>query len=143
MSQNSTFFMNMSIDLDFFASGTICCIAADKESTKSFYFFYVEDVDCTAECDMFDDYNHKIVAGQSYLAGHFLEEVTNKTQKGGYLYYINQKRTAFIFKESIIYPFVQFEEGNKNKKLGHLFLMSENYCDILYFVEETKMAALV
>ena len=93
---------------------------------------------------MEDDYHNNIVAGQSYFSGHFLEEVTNKTQKGGYLYYVNEKKTAFIFKESIIYPFVQFEEAKiKNKKQEYLFLSNENYCDILYFLEETKMAALV
>ena len=40
---------NDDVDMDFFASGTICCIAADKEDTKTFYFFHVNDVDCTVK----------------------------------------------------------------------------------------------
>ena len=130
------------VDLDFFAN---CCIAANKESTKLFYFFYVENTECVADFDISDDYNRKIIAGQNYLSVHYLGKVSNKTQKGGCVYYyVNKKRCAFIFKESIVYPFVPFEKANvKTKMYKYLFLSNEHLCDMLYFVKETKMAALV
>ena len=107
-----------------------------------FYFFYVNEVDLTAEFDTADDYNHKIKAGQSYLSGHYLEEITHKTKKGGYLYYVDDNKTVFVFKECIVYPFVQFEEIKISKK-QYLFLANEEYCEIIYFIEETKMGALI
>ena len=86
------------IDVDFFATGTICCIAADPDDNNNnrnpFYFFYVNEVDLTAEFDTADDYNHKIKAGQSYLSGHYLEGITHKTKKGGYLYYVDDNKTV-------------------------------------------------
>ena len=104
----------------------------------------MENTECVADFDISDDYNNKIIPGQHYLSGHYLEEVSNKTQKGGCVYYVNKKRCAFIFKESIVYHFVPFEKASvKAKMYEYLFLSNEHLCDILYFVEETKMAALV
>ena len=69
----------------------------------------------------------QIIAGQNYLSGHYLQEVPNKTQNGGYVYYVNKKRCASIVKESIVYPFVPFEKANvKTKMYEYLFLSNEH-----------------
>ena len=38
--------MKMLIDMDFFAAGSLCVIAADKNDSKPFCLFYVDEVDC-------------------------------------------------------------------------------------------------
>ena len=103
-----------------------------------FYFVYILE-EHTADFDHCDDFNHKVVQGQSYLSGHYLEK--DKSTKNGVVYRRNNKDIVFFFKESIIYPLVSFDENYKTKK-NMYFLTNEKYCEILYFIE-TKMAALI
>ena len=124
---------------DYFASGSICAVAADVQSNDP--FFFVTTVEgCYAECDIMDDYKNIIPAGQMYLSGHYLEK-ESRSPKGGNSYRIYDKKIVYFYSESIIFPFVPFEETHKGKK-NTLFLSNEDYCDI-YFTEETKMAAIV
>ena len=50
-----------------------------------------------------DDYGRSVVMGQHYLVGNFLEK-TKSAKKG--LFLKLSTKTAFFFKESIVYPFV-------------------------------------
>ena len=40
-----------------------------------------------------------------------------------------------------MYPFVQFEESHKGRK-PTLFISDKDYCEIIYFVQESDMASL-
>ena len=68
-----------------------------------------------ADFDMMNDYNNLIVAGQDYLSGFYLER-EEMGEKGGITYSMYTKKTLFFFKESIEYPFVQFETSHKGKR---------------------------
>ena len=92
-----------------------------------------------AEFDMMDDYNNLIVAGQEYLSGFYLER-EERGEKGGIVYSLYTKK-KFFFKESIEYPFVQFETSHKGKRGTH-FINNQVYCDTLNFIEETNMTRL-
>ena len=61
---------------------------------------------------------------------------------GGISYFVHDKKTVHFYPESIVYPFVPFNEEHKGKK-NIFFITNEEYCEIIYFVEETKMAAIV
>ena len=43
------------IDIDLYAPGSIFAIAASKEDSQTFYFFWVESTECTAEFGSNDD----------------------------------------------------------------------------------------
>ena len=133
------------IDTDFYAVGTICAVAPDKESTDMCYFVSIEE-ECDAEFDVMDDYQQLVRAGQHYLSGHYLEKMSS-SPKGGQMYQVNNNKSVFFFPESIIHPFANFEvkAGGKTAKSAKktLFIKDTDYCDILYFIEQTKMAAIV
>ena len=65
-----------------------------------------------------------------------------KTVNGGRYYFINTKKVAYVFHQSIVYPLVQFDTEHKSKK-NQLFLSNEEYCSILYDAEHTEMSALL
>ena len=54
---------------------------------------------------------------------------------------IISKKQVFIAKESVVYPFINFNHEHKDK-LDELFLSNEDYTEILNFVEHTNMAML-
>ena len=72
---------------------------------------------------------------RKYIEGHFIE-LMNTPSKGRF--YIPASKTAFFFKESVVYPFVKLS----NVK-GKLFMNNNDYAEILYFVEQTGMASLL
>ena len=97
---------------------TFCAIAASSTSADTVWF--VKTVkECVVAHDIEDDYGHKIPQGQQYLVGNFLE------------------RKTYFFKESIVYPFVQFSTFKME-----LYLTYNDFADILAFVEQTGMGSL-
>ena len=125
------------IVMDYFAPDTVCAVAPEEGSRELMYFMYVVNSG-VAKSDMTDSYNHEIKAGQDYIHGHYLEK--DSENKNGTLYRIHENNDVYFFKESIIYPFVNVEE--KNGKHKKLFLPNADYCDIIHFIEESKMALL-
>ena len=124
---------------DYFASGTICAVAADVQSNDPFFFVTIIE-ECYAKCDIMDDYKNIIPAGQRYLPGHYLEKGSRSPKGDSYRIY--NKKIVHFYPESITFPFVPFQETHKGKK-NTLILSNEDYCDIIYFTEETKMGAFV
>ena len=95
---------------------------------------------CEAEFDHEDDYKNKIVQGQKYLYGHYLEKLS-RTPKGLMSYYVYEQKNIFFFPESIIYPFVPFNELKKGKKIIYQ-IREDDYTEIILFVQETNMSTL-
>ena len=52
--------------------------------------------------------------------------------------YTFDKRKMFFFKESIVYPYVQYMPTDK----GGIIAANREKCDIIKFVQETGMSAL-
>ena len=78
---------------------------------------------------MHDDYHHTVAGGHEYIEGQFMEKVDDMPNKG-ILYKLMPKKT-FFYKESVVYPFVQF----KTMKKGLYLLSMNEYVEILNFVE--------
>ena len=124
---------------DYFTPNTVCAIAAEESSCDMFYFIHIEDSGI-ADFDIMDDYNHLITKGQKYISGFYREKKTETSK--GITYSINTKKSVYFYSESIIYPFVNFQEKPKSKK-GIMFLSASDYCDVLCFVQKNRMAAIV
>ena len=75
-----------------------------------------------------DDNSHTIHPGQNYYEGHFLEQVN--FNKKGRIYKVG-KKVEFVFRTSIVYPLVQFEQRKDS-----LFLNNNEYVDILLYLEQ-------
>ena len=71
---------------------------------------------------MINDYKNFIAPGLCYIEGRFMEKVDVLAK--GFLYKLFKKKT-FLFKESAVYPFVQF----KGHKKG-FFISMEEYDEV-------------
>ena len=95
-----------------------------NKATRSFiYSFQVSVEDC-----------------EVYLSKPHLEK-ESRSSIGGNSYRIYDKKIVNFCPESIISPFVPSQEAHKGKK--NIIFSNEDYCDMIYFTEETKMAAIV
>ena len=110
-----------------------CAIAASSTSADTVWFMKIVEK-CVAAHDTEDDYGHKISQGQHYVVGNFFKRT--RSTKNGLLFKEEPKKTYF-FKESIVYPFVQ----SSTLKM-ELYLINNDFADILAFVEQTGMASL-
>ena len=110
-----------------------CAIAASSTSADTVWFMKIVEK-CVAAHDIEDDYGHKISQGQHYVVGNFFKRT--RSTKNGLLFKEEPKKTYF-FKESIVYPFVQ----SSTLKM-ELYLINNDFADILAFVEQTGMASL-
>ena len=90
--------------------------------------------ECVVAHDIEDDYGQNIFQRQQYVVGNFLER-TRSTKKG--LLFKEESKKTYFFKESIVYPFVQFSTLKME-----LYLTNNDFADILAFVEQTGMASL-
>ena len=90
--------------VDFVLPDTFWAITADINSPDAIWFVKVKE-NCEAENTITDDYGIQITASQEYIKGQFLEKLNTTTK--GHLYRLDKKK-AFLFHESVVYPFVQF-----------------------------------
>ena len=75
------------------------------------------------------DGDNEIPAGMMFIKGHFLEKVTEKSNKKVTIFKMAEK-ISFIYKESIVYPFVNITESKKGYTLSNT-----DYAEILYYIE--------
>lgn len=115
---------------DFILPNTICAIAADNNSSDTVWFIRIikEDV---AVSEIMDDFGH-VANGMKFFRGNYLEQ--NKPVKDGVLYHLNSKRETFIYRESVVYPFVQFET-----RKNFFFLHNNELLEIINFVESNHL----
>ena len=111
----------------------ICAMAADVKSVDMAWFVKVVDKIKATE-DIVDEYGHKILEGQIYLKGHYLERISD-TKKN--IKYKLMNKTVYFFKENTVYPFVNLEINN----CTYLITYNE-YCNILSYVEHFGMVSL-
>ena len=75
------------------------------------------------------DYWHGIEPGMIHHVGHFYEKEEKYSSKKQIGFELSKKCTYF-YKENILYPFVNIQEGKK----GH-FLTNQDYVDTLIYIE--------
>ena len=90
--------------LEFAQIGTICAIPADANSSETV------NVNNTKDETFTDDWGQKIAPGQAFLEGrYFLHQYSGRYEST----YTFDKRNMFFFKESIVYPYVQYMPADK------------------------------
>ena len=93
----------------------ILAIAVEHSSIETVWFVYVINIDCVDHSsNNIDDYNHNVPKFQPYILGNYLEKLSEK--KKGVIFQRSLKN-VFIYKESIVYPLVEFEQGCNKKKI--------------------------
>ena len=112
---------------DFLLPKSYCAVSADQKAKDTIWFIKITNISSVID-SISDDYGNKIAPGQQYLEGHFMEETVSSLK--GYTYKLNEKKKTFFFKETVVYPFVQFEETKK----GH-FITMQQFTDIINYVE--------
>ena len=118
---------------EFLLPDSYCAIAADPSSSEAMWFVKVKASDIAVE-SIEDDYGNQIAPGVEYIIGQFLEK-TEWGSKGSF-YKLSKKKTYF-YKESVVYPAVQFT----GRKKGY-FLSNQEYAEILNFVDQTGFTSL-
>ena len=112
----------------FLLEGTICAITTDVNSIIKIIDDY------TAEKETIDDYGRQLKGGKTCLRATFLEK--EKETKQHHVYRVISK-VAFVFKGSVVYPYVPYnEEGQK------VIIKSEHYTDIIYCIEHTGLVSI-
>ena len=119
----------------FLEIGSVCDIAANDASFDTVFFVRILSDEVEAEDIITDDFIHQISTKQIYYKCHYLEKSVEGSK--GYTYIENRKKVVFVYKEAIVYPFVNFE-AKKDK----LFITMADYCDVLHFIEHSSMASL-
>ena len=85
---------------------TYIALRSPANSFELFFLFYVKDC-VTADKDSTDDYGHKVLNGQQYFTGYYLEK-NGETKK--YVKYKElKKKTAFCVANEVQNIFVQID----------------------------------
>ena len=108
-----------------------CCII----SSVGTVWFLQLTVESQANTRVVDDYEHIVPEGVDYLKGHYLEKVDETIKV--YKYQLMHKKSVFFYKESVVYPFVNFQATQK-----HLLLLKRDYVDMLYYLEQNGVATM-
>ena len=132
--QNNKFEQNPDVadfetEEQFVLPGTICAVRSSKSSSDTFWLVKIKD-SFEALIPMTDDYSNIVPAGHQYIEGKFLEKC--ETAKKGDYYKLQNKET-YLYKESVVYPFVQLKESKKG-----LFLSNEERVVVLNYVENVS-----
>ena len=69
-----------------------------------------------------------------YIEGKFMEKV--HIEPKGTLYKLSKKK-AYFFKESVVYPFVQFTGAKKG-----FLLLNKEFVTILNYIESTGLSSI-
>ena len=95
---------------EFFVPESFAAIAADKKSTQMVYFVLIKSSKQTNDktTPIEDDYGHLVGPGISFYECAYMEEHTNS--KKGITYRLTEQKTVFVFKESFVYPYVNFKQ---------------------------------
>ena len=83
-----------------------------------------------------DSYKHIVAPAIIHLAGHFLAKNEKTSTLKSTMFKLSTDITYF-FKESIVFPYVNIQEGKKG-----LTLSMTDYADILYHIEYSAFAHL-
>lgn len=83
-----------------------------------------------------DDWGQNIAPGQAFIEGrYFLHQYSGRYEST----YTFDKRKVFFFKESIVYPYVQYVPDDKGDGIT---VANTEKCDIINFVQATGMSSL-
>ena len=118
---------------EFMYPDSICVIVADASSQDLVWFLKTDEIKELIE-DSVDDYGHHVASGSPVMKGRYTERASEKSNR---INYRIMKKNAYVFKESVGYPFMNVEIRKKFN-----FIRNNDYFDILSYVEHFGMFAL-
>ena len=118
---------------EFMYPDSICVIVADASSQDLVWFLKTDEIKELIE-DSVDDYGHHVASGSPVMKGRYIERASEKSNR---INYRIMKKNAYVFKESVGYPFMNVEIRKKFN-----FIRNNDYFDILSYVEHFGMFAL-
>ena len=118
---------------EFMYPDSICVIVADASSQDLVWFLKTDEIKELIE-DSVDDYGHHVASGSPVMKGRYIERASGKSNR---INYRIMKKNAYVFKESVGYPFMNVEIRKKFN-----FIRNNDYFDILSYVEHFGMFAL-
>ena len=113
---------------NFLQVNSICAVAADNRSYEIVWFVKIIE-------KVLDDCGAKVTEGETVLQGHFLEK-SNQT-KSGQTYKLTSNKTTLFYKESVVYPLVNYKDV-----LGNYFLSNNNFYEVISCVEHFCLVSL-
>ena len=116
-------------------AGSICAVAPSERSRDPVWLMKIEQ-HRTAITDLTDSSGLSVCQGQEYLEAHWLEQHGETKTK---MKFEVKSDTVFLFKESVVYPFVNHTQG---KKENEVIVDKGDYYDILVYVDEYGMSAI-
>ena len=120
----------------FITPQSVIAVAAPKTSTDTIWFLKFVETNKMSVEKVVDDYQHEIFPGMVYNVGHFFEKNEKCSTYKKTVYHLAEKFT-FFYKENILYPYVNLQDG----KTGP-FLSMEDYTDIIYYIENNGFSHL-
>ena len=117
------------VDKEFVLPGSVCAIAASEKSSDTVWFVRIESEEETLQEATTDDYGHTIIPGQKFFKGRYLEKVSTKKNTQ---IFKEMRKLTFIYKASIVYPFVNHHREEKfytitNNELCEIIAYAEHY----------------
>ena len=111
----------------------MCKVASEHSVDTVWFMKNIGEFESTA--DVTDVYGHKVISGQKYMLGHFLEKVNGNISSKKYKLIENQ--TTIFFHESIVCFFVNFRISKSSFEIS-----SKDFFDILNYVEHFCLTLL-
>ena len=96
---------------DFIIPQTYVAVAADDNSLDPMWLIKVLEVECCGNGKDDDDCGNIIPVGVNFIKGHFMEKSVFSNSK--YQTYKLSRKVAIFYKESVVYPYVNFEQNKK------------------------------
>ena len=112
---------------------------AGKNSPEPFCFFLIKSMQVALDT-ITDGAGHIISKGQTYIVGSHLGKIWALCNRKGDCYIVSDKDT-FVYRDSVVYPFVNFQRNYRGKN-NTCFITQSDYVDVLEFVEHSNMASL-
>ena len=108
--------------------GSVCAITASEKLSDTVWFVQIKSKEETSDETVIDDYRNKIIPSQSCFIANYIEKVLTKKWSQSCK---EMAKLAFIYKMSIVYPFVKYQ----NEKWLYVIRNNE-LCEIIAFVEQ-------
>ena len=111
---------------------TVVALVADSKSHKSFYFIKTTEEEQQKLEDATDGYGYVVKKGVKHFEGLFFERKFDSDK----VYTLNEKKRAFFYKESVVFPSVQLKPRKGD------FELSDELLVIIKYIEMSNVTSL-
>ena len=110
---------------EFLQDGSVYVVAPSESSRDPIWLMKIER-HLTASTDITDSAGVLVLKGQDYMEARWLEQ---HGETKAHVKFEIKDEIVFLFKESVVYPFVNHSPG---KKVGEVFVNKRDYYILVY-----------